>query len=62
MFRFMIGRSSLSFPHNLAVFASARLLHPWKAEKSPAFQASRNPGVLKSVGADLSRQGAQVVP
>ena len=31
-----------------AAFASARLFHPWKDEKSPAFQASRSPGALRS--------------
>ena len=41
----------------------APLFHPWKAERSPAFQASRSPGVAQiPVGADLARHGPQVVP
>ena len=30
------------------------LFHPWKAEKSPAFQASRSPGVFRSQSGRIS--------
>src|SRR5689334_17464174 len=34
--------------------AVARLSHPWKREKSPAFHASRSPGVLRSQSGRIS--------
>src|SRR6202453_4830480 len=32
----------------------ARLFHPWKRERSPAFHASRSPGVLRSQSGRIS--------
>src|SRR5215469_8777077 len=32
----------------------ARLFHPWKREKSPAFHASRSPGLLRSQSGRIS--------
>src|SRR5579862_1485857 len=32
----------------------ARLFHPWKGEKSPAFHASRSPGLLRSQSGRIS--------
>jgi hypothetical protein len=35
-------------------FRRARLFHPWKAERSPASQASRSPAVLRSQSGRIS--------
>ena len=35
-------------------FAAPSLFHPWKRDKSPAFHASRSPGVLKSQSGRIS--------
>ncbi len=35
-------------------FATPRLFHPWKRDKSPAFHASRSPGVPKSQSGRIS--------
>jgi hypothetical protein len=40
-------------------FASARLFQPWKRDRSPAFQASRSPGVLRSQSGCLGRSGLE---
>src|SRR5580658_5259762 len=40
--------------YSLASFVSARLFHPWKRDKSPAFHASRSPGVLRSQSGRIS--------
>jgi hypothetical protein len=41
----------------------ACVFHPWKREKSPAFHASRSPGVPQiPVRANFTRHGAQIVP
>src|SRR5579883_3204992 len=36
------------------VSAPACLFHPWKRERSPAFHASRSPGVLRSQSGRMS--------
>jgi hypothetical protein len=35
-------------------FTAPRLFHPWKCDKSPAFHASRSPGVLRSQSGRIS--------
>jgi hypothetical protein len=39
--------------------AAARLSQPWKGERSPAFQASRSPGALRSQSGRISRVTAR---
>ena len=43
-----------SFGPAEGAFAASRLFHPWKREKSPAFHASRSPGVLRSQSGRIS--------
>ena len=50
---------SFSFPEGGLVPNLVRLSHPWKCEKSPAFQASRSPGVLRSQSGRISRVTAR---
>ena len=40
-------------------FWAPRLFHPWKRESSPAFHASRSPGVLKSQSGRISLVAAR---
>ena len=48
----MIDRHRSCLPAPGAAFAT--LFHPWKRDKSPAFQASRSPGVLRSQSGRIS--------
>src|SRR5215212_443726 len=42
-------------PGHAVAPAGGRLSHPWKAERSPASQASRSPGMLRSQSGRISR-------
>jgi len=47
-----------SHPHSFCsaegAFVLARLFQPWKRDRSPAFHASRSPGVLRSQSGRIS--------
>ena len=42
------------FPYDRRIFRNGLFIPPWKREKSPAFHASRRPGVLRSQSGRIS--------